>query len=313
MSQIQRSFEHAVTGIWRDRHWKLTLLALSGSCLLIQLLVLFWLVAFGAKTALVSQAPVRLEFIAEATSQDIADFRAAVAELPEVREAVYIPKEKLYEQMQQEDPELLRTVEELGLGNPFPDAIRITPRSFAAYNEISALLTDARWQSLIDPAAHTHITQVESMAAQLQGGVSAGGALSTVFIELTIGILLITIVALVALRFRQRAPEITVQYLLGAHTFGIAGPLLGEAILLLLIAILGSAVLTVGILFAAPAIAPLLGIEAVVSPIRTQLAVVAAEWLPTLVLTEIAAMFLLALMSTIFALTGKQQIRPALL
>lgn len=308
----QRNIWRGVANVWRDTHRALTLTTLIGSCLLIQLLVIFSLVAFGTQAAFSARANVRLEFTEAATSQEMVEFRAELDSLDSVSEAVYIPKEKAYEQMRLYDPELIETVEGLSLGNPFPNSVSVTPLSLSAYQDIRQLIDEDPWQSLLDPAALTHVIQVEQSVADLQTMVSSISALITLFVELTIGILLCTITTILALRFRRRGPQISMQYLLGAHASNIALPLISEGLALMILSMAVSMGAALGIIAILPLIGPYVGATELLNSIQDQLTTMLPVWMPQLLTTELLVIIFLVLIATVFALTGKKIVRPAL-
>lgn len=272
--------------IWREREWHTALGALIGVFILLQLLFFAYFAAEGMQSLLRSRTDLRLEISENATVQNTQRFLSAVEQLPYVENSVYITKEQAYAQMKRKDPELISFIEEFNLDNPFPETVGITLQSLDKYADFKAFLEAEEWHDVVSANFLSEATQQEAQVYQLIGIANTGKTLITFFLGLTAFILIFITTELVRRRVLSRSEEILVEQLSGAHTFGILLPFATEAAVLLTMAVVGSVVFALLLLYGMPFLMPELSEESMGSVIE-QMSPLLKTGLPVLILLQI--------------------------
>ncbi|MFA6259524.1 MAG: permease-like cell division protein FtsX [Candidatus Peribacteraceae bacterium] len=243
-----RSVQRGAVNFAREKGWFAALGALCGVLVLAQLLVLLIFGMQATKTVLESRVDLRLELLEQADNQDVQVFLSTLGQQPFVSSISYITKEQAYAQMQAHDPTLIAFIEEFDLTNPFPETVAIVLRSIADYRTLSEFLAEPQWGNIVDPTFLSETTNQEAYLYELLDLTATGYTMAFVFLLITGGIILFVTVELVRSRVMQRADEILIEHLSGAFPMAILIPFAVEAMLLLLLATIGS-LLMMGILF----------------------------------------------------------------
>lgn len=283
----KRGILRGLVTVWREREWATALSALVGVFLLFQLIIFMLLGVQAVQSLLRSRTDLRLELQATAAEPDIQQFLAEIHQLPYVDNSVYIPKQKAYEQMQRKDPELIKFLEEFNLENPFPDTVGVTLLSLNNFPDFDAFISEARWQNVVDPAFLSQATEQEAHVYELLRLTNAGRSIAMLFLLLTTGIVLFVTTELIRRRVIGRSEEVLVEHLSGAQSFGILIPFATEASVLLLIAVLGSAVILLAILMTLPMIAPTLGDSGALRSLTLEMSPLLRSKFPLYILIEV--------------------------
>lgn len=284
---LRRGLRRGALNLWRDRAWGAGLGALVGMFVLIQTLGVGLIVTEGIRDLLRSRTDLRLEVRPGATDQGIQEFYNAVQSHPVVEDVAFITKEQAYERARTEDPKLIAFLEEFGLANPFADTVGVTLRNLDTYGEFLMFVQQERWQAIVDPAFLSEATDQEQHVMELLTVTSAGRSIAVLVLLVTTAALLFSIIELTRSRALMRSEEVLVERLAGAHTLSILVPFATEALLLLLLAIAGSAVLMILALLIVPVLVPALGTDGVFEPLGNTLIPLLQTRLPLFLLIQV--------------------------
>ncbi len=265
MITANRSFIAAAAGITRgfqtlvrDREWWMTLIALTGSCLLLQLLMVTLLTVQGIDGLLRERTDLRLEIRPGATSAQMQEFFAELRNQSFAQDVTLVTKEQAYERARQRDPELMGFLEEHNVENPFRDTIGVLLKKLEDYDVLRAFIRQERWRTVVDPAFLSEVTNQEQQVLDLLQFTRTLTTLAYAIVIVVGGVLLLTIAELVRRRALARTSEVLIEKLVGAEPITMVMPFATEATLLLLFALGCSIVLTLGILQTVMTAAPAL-------------------------------------------------------
>ncbi len=230
--------------------------ALLGVFILVQLLILVLTGLEGMQSVLKSRTDLRLEIHAGAADTEIQEFYSALAELPFVRETVYITKEKAYQETRTTDPELIAFLEEFTIKNPFNDTIGITLASLEDYDRFSSFVQQERWNAVVNPTFLSQITDQEKQVYALLAVTRAGRSLTMLILLISGASLVFITTELIRRRALNRADEVLIERLVGASSLSITVPFITEAVLLLLTAVAFSALFLAGFIVLLPTLVP---------------------------------------------------------
>ncbi len=294
---VRRGIVRGMTTLFRERQWATALGALLGVFILVQLLLLVFTGLQGVRAVLHSRTDLRLEIRAEASEADTQEFISALAALPSVRETVFITKEKAYETLRTSDPELIAFLEEFRMQNPFADTIGVTLSSLDSYEQFSAFVEQARWQTIVDPTFLSKVTDQEKQVYALLDITDAAESF-TLLVLLVAGAALVCITTeLVRRRALYRSDEVLIERLVGASPFSIAVPFLIEAVVLVSVAIILSGLLLGLLVLLLPAIVPTLQSSAL-GPLLAAMKPLLSSLVPALLFLEIVCALVIAALGT---------------
>lgn len=282
----KRGIQRGWITVWRERGWSTALGALLGVFVLLQLLILLFLGAEGIQSLLRAQTDLRLEIKEEAATADIQQFLSSLEQLPYIENSVYITREQAYAQMKRRDPELITFIEEFQLDNPFPETVGVTLASLDDYPVFKTFIEDERWHGVVDAGFLTEATEQEAQVYELIRLTNTGKSLVTFFLGITTFVLVFITTELVRRRVLSKSEEVMVEQLSGAHTFGILLPFATEATVLLLTALLASAVVTVGLLYGLPYLLPALAEEEAMFALISTIKPLLITMMPILLLVQ---------------------------
>ncbi|MAE68526.1 MAG: permease-like cell division protein FtsX [Candidatus Peribacteraceae bacterium] len=284
---LRRGISRGVLTLLRERQWLIALGALFGVFVMVQLLVLVLTGLEGMQSILRNRTDLRLEIHAEAQDSDVQLFYTALSKQSFIERAVFITKEKAYEQARKSDPELIGFLEEYTITNPFNDTIGVTLVSLNDFEAFAKFVEQPQWKSVINPTFLSEISDQEQHVYSLLSITKAGRTLTILILALTAIALIFITTELVRRRAIARSDEILVERLAGAESFSIALPFITEAIILLLLAIVlstATAILLIGLL---PILIPELQFGGVLGPLQEEIIPLLRTSLPIIILLEI--------------------------
>ncbi|TSC59188.1 MAG: hypothetical protein Greene041619_24 [Candidatus Peregrinibacteria bacterium Greene0416_19] len=258
---VKRGLRRGYVSLLRERTWAGAFTTLLGIVLLGQLFLFLMIGVQGLQHLLRARTDLRLELLTSATDQDAQLFFAAARALPAVERAVYITKEKAYEEERRRDPNLVQFLEKYGLRNPFPDTIGVTLRSLEDVDSFITFTRQPQWKSVIDPSYLTKATDQEREARELLHVTLAIRALVSLLIVLLSVVVLAVTVSLIRSRSAAREEEVTVERLVGADEVSVLLPFAMEAGILLLLSLLLATLLTAVIVNLLPLAVPALAAD----------------------------------------------------
>lgn len=303
----KRSVIRGCVTLLRERQWLTALGALLGVFVLVQLLGLVLIGLEGAQGMLRNRTDLRLEIQATANDVQVQEFYSALGQEAYVRDTVYVTKEKAYEQTKTSDPELISFLEEFNIQNPFHDTIGVTLNSLDDYAKFSTFVEQAQWQSVITPSFLSEITDQEKQVFALLSVTRAGRSIAMLILGVTGAALVFITTELIRRRSIGRSDEVMVERLVGASTLSIIIPFITEATILLLSAIIGSAVILSVLILAIPMFVPALQPNGALGSLSQEMIPLLTALLPTIFAIELICAPLIA---TIGAWLGmRRQIR----
>ncbi|MFH0770867.1 MAG: permease-like cell division protein FtsX [Candidatus Peregrinibacteria bacterium] len=241
----RRGLKRGIKALRQDRTWMSTLGVLTGSLLLLNLILSCSIAVESAGSVIRERTDLRISLLDSANDQERSEFFTAVNTLPAIRSAVYITKEQAYERMRTQDPELIAFIEQYNLTNPFPDIVSVTLHSPEAFQEIADMVKSPEWKSIADPAFLSSAAEQEVEVRELLAITQAMNTGSLATTILTIALLLLIIAESISRRTRERMSELTFEHSVGASPFTILLPFATEMTIILWGSIVASAVLIV--------------------------------------------------------------------
>lgn len=136
----------------------------AGCCLILQLLLLFFVSGEGSLRMLRDRTALQLEVLPGATDQQISSLYAALRQHPSVEDVRYNTRQQIYEAQRESDPSFIAFLEKYQLENPFPDTLGVIVRSVDDYRVLGEFLQEDAWREIVDPAFLTHSAATESEA-----------------------------------------------------------------------------------------------------------------------------------------------------
>ena len=236
--------------MFRERGFWTTLGSLLGVVLVVQLLVLSLAGIDVADQVLRKNAALQVDIQEGATDNAIQQLYGAFQELPYVSSVTYVTRDKAYEHARAENPELISFIEKAQLSNPFPDSVVVSLRSMDDTSAFLSFAQSAQWSKIVDPASLSRAGDRETEMRDMQRLLMIGFALVLGFFVFVIFVLLFVLIDLVRRRCLARKEEVLVERLSGAVDLAILLPFAVEGTLLLLGAVLCSALLLCGLLYA---------------------------------------------------------------
>ena len=289
LSIFTRGVSRGTLTLFREKQWVTALGALFGVFVLVQLLVLVLTGLEGMQSMLKNRTDLRLEIRETATDVEFQSFYSELSNLEYVRETVFITKEKAFEQTRATDPELIAFLEEFKIENPFSDTIGITLRSLDDYNQLSDFVGQERFAAIIDPTFLTKVTDQEKHVYALLNITRAGRMLTMIILGITAAALIFITTELVRRRAFARSDEVLVERLVGATPFSIVVPFITEAVILLTMSIILSALTLIVLIGLLPSIVPALTEGGILSSLTREVSPLLTTLLPVMIVAELIA------------------------
>lgn len=286
---LKRGIHRGMRTLLRERGFAMSVGALLGIAVIVQLLLLGSMSLRGVVTLLKSRTDLLLELQEGVADADIRSLFAEIQSLPSVEEVTYITREQAFETVRRRNPDFVSFLEQYEIENPFHDTIAVTLHDLEDYDAFAAFIRSSQWSAVIDPSFLTKQTEQEAQIRQMLSLVRAGSSLILIVLALTAGVLIAVLMELVRKRALLRSEEILVERLSGAHTLSIVAPFVTEATVLLALSFLGSIALLTAFLFLLPALVPALQSGGAFDAVRGEMLASIAQGAPWLLLLEILA------------------------
>ncbi|MBM3230699.1 hypothetical protein FJZ28_00030 [Candidatus Peregrinibacteria bacterium] len=291
---VRRGILRGLLTLRREGEWMTALGALFGVLLLVQLLGVMMLGLQGIQSMLRHKTDLRLELHAEASDADIQKFYGALSAEPFVDQLTLITKEKAYEHMRTQDPELIAFLEQFKLENPFADTIGVTLKNLEDYRLFSAFVGKEEWRMTVNPTFLTDVTDQEKQMYALLRVTQTGRALMGVILVVTGTALVFIVTELTRRRALARSDEVLVERLVGATPMSILLPFATEATVLCAISVVLSAAVLSVLLLAIPLLVPGLSSGGVLTDLRAEVTPLLHSLLPIIIAVEILVSPLIA-------------------
>jgi cell division protein FtsX len=255
-TSVRNALTRGFTVLRRERRWGSTLLMLSLTMVILQILLAGALSLKGVEGLLNAQSGIHLEVARTASDQKIQELYAALKELPYVQEVTYVPKEKAYEREKLRDPELVRSLEQFSVQNPFPDTFSVVLTELGSFEELLTFVEAPQWNGTVDPSfLATAAAQENDVRSYLTVSRSAL-ALLLLLLWACIACVVVMVGDLALQRAHERSAELTMENLMGATPFQAALPLAAEIAILLLLSLAIGFGVTVVLLLLMPLFVP---------------------------------------------------------
>lgn len=278
----------------RQRGWASMLAAITGVLVLVQMLVVLLLGLQSGIHVLRSRTDLHLEVRRTAAAEDIERFYAALKALPAIRDARYVHRDKALATQKVRDPSLVSLLEQYGLENPFSDAFIVTFTSPSDYGAFSALASDPQWSTVIDPAVLSTAATRQTQLHRILSFLSIVDATFTALLIAAAVTLLFVAIGLVHQRLLQRTESVSLERMLGARPMDIFLPFIWEISLVLISAIILSALVTVAFLFLLPEFVPAADTDPLFVALQRQMIPLFETALPAFFIAEILVAPLIA-------------------
>lgn len=284
--------------------------SLFGVLLLVQLALLLVFGVHARLQLLKEQVDVRLEVLETATTTDISSLLSALEKQDYIDDVIYVTQAQAYEKVRQRDPELISFLEQYDISNPFPETIGIRLKQIEKYQQLVLFLQNEAFANTVDPNFLRATDQDDQLRTIEQATITARTFLFVVVGVLAI-VLLFILIELVRRRVVLRREEILIQQLVGATPLTILIPFGFEILVLLLASLALSLLATTCALFVLPMFVPSLSTTGVFGPWVSEMRYLMAMWVPLVILIEVAAQPILALLGSFLGLWPRLK-RPTL-
>jgi len=292
---VRRGIRRGWLTLGRERNWLTTLGAFTGLCIVVQLVIIAGMGVQAAESSLRARTDLRLEVRDGVDDAEFQKFYASLQQLPAVENVEYVTKEQALDQERARDPNLDALLEQFDLGNPFPDTVSVTLRSFQDYDAFAEFIGSPQWASVVDPTFLSKATSQEQQVRDLLRVTTAARGLATFFLVLTSIVLLFVVIELVRRRCLGRRDEIFVERLVGAPSVSVVLPFATEGALLLAAAVFVSIGCVALAGTALPMIVPAVGADGAFAAFASDVTTSLAKRLPFLIFLEALAVPVLAL------------------
>ncbi len=282
----KRGLRRGFLTLGRERGWGGSLGALTGVVMLVELFLVAWMGVIGLETMLRTQADLRVQVRSGATDRQVQEFMIAARALPFISHTSLITREQALERERMANPDLVRSLEQANIQNPFPDTVSITLLNFSDADALSAFVKEQQWQSIIDPASLLQTAAERSRLQDMLDLASTGRIVAILLVSLTAAILFFVVVELVRRRAFLRKEEVFVERMSGAQEASVVLPFATEASVLMVLAlVIGLACLTL-FLLALPSIVPALADDGVFAALRDQTGALLMRYGPVLIVLQ---------------------------
>ena len=298
---MKRGFKHALRGEGSF----IAVGALLGIFILMQMLMVSIVGTQAGLSVLRERLDLRIEVRDTATDADVQDFMQAVQGLPSVNDVVFITREQALERQKQRDPTLIDFLGKFGIDNPFPETIGVRLKKLEDATAFLTFIRQPAYSSVVNPAFLSETTAQQQQVERLATIVASSQALLWAGVGLVCAVLLLVVIEFIRRRSLLRQEEMTVQQLVGIRTFDLSLPFVIEMVCFLLLALVLSWIITILFFLTLPHLIPALGDGGIFAPWTRFTVQLLQWWSPWILLSEIAAVLLLAVGGTFFALSAR--------
>lgn len=284
---VRNGWRQAVASLKHGRGWSGTLAAFSVTLLLLQCLLLFAFSMRGINQILLDRAGLHLEVLPGARDQEIQELYAVLKDLPSVQHVDYIPKEKAYEQEKLLDPELVSSLEQFKMANPFPDSFLVTLRRADDYAALLATVQQEKYRTVLDPSSLTSVSDQERDLQGILQMTQAFQAFAFGFAVLAWLILCAMMAEYVGRTLRARRDEFVLQNALGAAHVSLVSLLASEITALLILAFAIASILTLAVIVLLPIIVSSVSSNDIFSQLQTAIRPFLFTAIPVTLLIEL--------------------------
>jgi cell division protein FtsX len=305
MVALRHGLRRSIRQLSRDSSWGTTLLLLTALMVLVQLFLMFLLGVHGVGRMLTERAGIQLEVQETASEQDIQELYAALRANAAVQSVAYVPKDQAYARQRARDPELINFLEQYKLDNPFPDTFSVTLKSLDSYDIFLREVQQARWSSVVSSTFLSSVTSREQEIRTLLQVTNGLRTLSIFFAVIAFVLLFCVIVEWVSQAAVNRGHELLLEHMLGAPPLAVLLPFAAQVTFLLIGGAIIGTVVVFALFSALPLLMPALALELPFQQLLTEMRPLIASVFPLIILIEIIAMPLLALVGTVLGVRAK--------
>jgi cell division transport system permease protein len=166
---------------------------------------------------------MRVHLRAGTTQQDIGETAAKIRAIEGVKEASWIPRDKAWERMKEEDPKNTSGIEE----NPLPDAFKVVVSDLSKGDEIAETIKHMRTVSS-HPKAVVYLKEEQQFVQDMLEAIRNLGSVLATLLTITAWILIYNAIRLTV---QSRRLEIRIMQLVGSSRLTVQIPFLIEGIL----------------------------------------------------------------------------------
>lgn len=308
---VVRSLSRGLRGLRREGRWGSTLFMLCLVMTMLQGLVAGVIALQGVNQLLLSKSGIHVEVTRGAADRDVQELYGALKELPYVEQVEYIPREKALERERIRNPELVNSLQQFAVSNPFPDAFSVVLYSLDSYDELLQFLGQEEWNKAIDPA---FLGAVASQQEEVRTYLTVSGSLASLgYLFLGLGILALCLIVLdiAYQRAHERRDELLLERVLGASAGQVLIPFAAEIGALLLLSLLAGAGITAALLYAVPLLLPEIGYGTMFEELRATVVPMLMVLFPLIVLGQALMLPLLGFVSGLLGARDKFMFRPS--
>lgn len=229
---------------------------MSSATILIMVLVIFLATLLfllrPASEILISELQDKVDisvyFKKDILSEEIAEVRAEVSRIPEVKNVEYVSREEAIEKFvlrYKDDPILMESLVEAG-ENPFLASLSIRAWQASQYEQVAAFLETGPFINLIDKIDYYQRKPVIEKVFSLTDGINRAGITFTIILGVIAALVAFNTVRLAICNTSQ---EISVMRLVGASNRFIRGPFLIQGIIIGLIATIITLLITLAVCY----------------------------------------------------------------
>ena len=177
--------------------------------------------------SLESKADISVYFQEIALEEDILQVQEEMAKMPEVKELVYISKDRALEEFKEryaDNPVLMDSIRELG-GNPFLASLRIQAKESDQYQAVAGYLDNLNLTDIIEKVDYS---QRQNVIERIFSITSFLGKTGILFSLILIAIAILITFNTIKLAIYNFQEEVKIQRLVGASNWFIRGPFLAQ-------------------------------------------------------------------------------------
>lgn len=230
---VQRSIARGWQYVWAQRGWHGAAAGVVASVVLLQLILVTLSGVRIVERSVVERGIVRVDLLESAPDQRVQELYAALRASPGIRDAVYVPRERAFEDERHRDAALAAFLERYEIDNPFPNAFEVTVAERVGYETVRAIVQEDRWRDVIDPSSLEDVIDQEIAVADVMAALAAAhaGVLLLVLLAASVAaILSIHVLHSIAV---DRAPSAVMEYRSGASNTLLLMPAMTAGIMIL--------------------------------------------------------------------------------
>ncbi len=221
---IRRSPGRGWQFLRRDATWRLDMVGVAASLLLLQLLLLTLVGTRVAGGYVLDQGAVHIDVQAGVSEQRVQELYAELRAVPVVRDVTYVPREQVFAEEKERDASLADFMERYGIENPFSDTFVVTLQNQSGYEVLRSIVQAETWQDVIDASSLSDISAQDAGTGELIAIVEAvhSGAILIAILAAAVSLILSLTMLLRIARVREN--EVRAEQLAGASPGLTADP-----------------------------------------------------------------------------------------